>query len=158
VAILDDRLELREAHISVLEPKLSQERPRRPYALTERLRIIWLMQYFHTPRRRLRETLGVSRSGVRRWPEGSAEGKLGERNEPKEPLNKTPREIAQLTWEVFRRDPLWGRHRIAMVLWGFGVFVAASMVREIAAGEMAEFRSALPPVAVTAAGMCGSVG
>jgi transposase InsO family protein len=131
VAALEDTLELRDAHIEVLESRLGRERPRRPYPLVERLRIIWLMAYFRIPGRRLRETLGVSRSSVRRWLKGSAEGKLGKRDEPSEPVNKTPREIAQLIWEVFRQNPLWGRHRIAMVLWGLGVFVAASTVRNI---------------------------
>ena len=46
-------------------------------------------------------------------------------------MNKTPREIAELIWEVFRQNPLWGRWRIAMTLWGLGVFVAASTVRNI---------------------------
>jgi transposase InsO family protein len=131
VASLEDSLDLREAHIEVLESRLGEERPRKPYPLMERLRIIWLMEYFRIPGRRLRERLGVSRSSVRRWLKGFAEGTLGKRNEPKEPVNKTPREIAQLIWEVFGQNPLWGRHRIAMVMWGLGVFVAASTVRNI---------------------------
>jgi len=31
-----------------------------------------------------------------------------------------------LIWEVFRQNPLWGRHRIATVLWGLDVSVVAS--------------------------------
>jgi len=147
VAVLEDRLELREAHISVLESRLGQERPRKPYPLMERLRIIWLMEYFQIPGRRLRERLGVSRSSVRRWLKGFAEGKLGKRNEPKEPVNKTPREIAELIWEIFRQNPLWGRHRTAMVLWGLGVFVAASTVRNILLRPRPP-RSSPEPVAV----------
>ena len=131
VATLEDTLELRDAHIEVLESRLGEERPRKPYPLMERLRIIWLMEYFQIPQRRLRDTLGVSRSSVRRWLKGFEKGKLGKRNEPKEPVNKTPREIAELIWEIFRRNPLWGRHRIAMTLWGLGVFIAASTVRNI---------------------------
>jgi len=131
VMVLEDMVEQRDAHIEVLESRLGRERPRRPYPLMERLRIIWLMEYFQIPGRRLRETLGVSRSSVRRWLKGFAEGKLGKRNEPKEPVNKTPREIAELIWEIFRQNPLWGRWRIAMTLWGSGVFVAASTVRNI---------------------------
>ncbi len=84
VATLEDTLELREAHIEVLESGLGHERPRRPYPLMERLRIIWLMQYFQIPGRRLQEALGVSRSSVRRWLKRFQEGKLGRRNEPKE--------------------------------------------------------------------------
>ena len=67
VVTLEDRLELREAHIAVLESRLGKERSRKPYPLMERLRIIWLMEYFQIPRRRLEETLGVSRSSVQRW-------------------------------------------------------------------------------------------
>ena len=131
VMVLEDMVEQRDAHISVLESRLGKERPRRRYPLMERLRIIWLMQYFQIPGRRLKETLGVSRSSVRRWLKGFEQGTLGKRNEPREPVDKTPREIAQLIWVIFRHNPLWGRHRIAMVLWGLGVFVAASTVRNI---------------------------
>jgi len=131
VMVLEDVVEQREAHISVLESRLGEERPRKPYPLMERLRIIWLMQYFQIPGRRLQETLGVSRSSVRRWLKRFEEGKLGKGNEPKEPVNKTPREIAQLIWGIFQQNPIRGKERIAMTLWGLGVFVAASTVRNI---------------------------
>jgi len=131
VMVVEDMVEQRDAHIAVLQGRLGEERFRKPYPLMERLRIIWLVQYFQIPGRRLKETLGVSRSSVRRWLQGFQEGELGKRNEPKEPVNKTPREIAELIWEVFRQNPLWGRWRIAMTLWGLGVFVAASTVRNI---------------------------
>ena len=131
VVSLEDAVQLRDAHIAVLESRLGKERPRKPYPLMERLRIIWLMEYFQIAQRRLRDLLGVSRSSVRRWLKGFQEGKLGKRNEPRAPVNKTPREIADLIWQIFRQNPLWGRHRIAMTLWGLGVFVAASTVRDM---------------------------
>ncbi|MGD0113557.1 MAG: DDE-type integrase/transposase/recombinase, partial [Armatimonadota bacterium] len=131
VMVLEDMVEQRDAHIEVLESRLGEKHSRKPYPLMERLRIIWLMQYFQIPGRRLKEMLGVSRSSVRRWLKGFEEGRLGKGNEPKEPVNKTPREMAELIWEIFRENPLWGRWRIAMVLWGLGVFVAASTVRNI---------------------------
>jgi transposase InsO family protein len=131
VMVLEDMVEQRDAHIAVLQGRLGEERPRKPYPLMERLRIIWLMEYFEIPGRRLKEMLGVSRSSVRRWLKGFEEGKLGKGNEPQEPVNKTPREIAELIWEIFRQNPLWGRWRIAMTVWGLGVFVAASTVRNI---------------------------
>ena len=134
VMVVEDMVEQRDAHIAVLQGRLGEERFRKPYPLMERLRIIWLVQYCQIPGRRLKETLGVSRSSVRRWLQGFQEGELGKRNEPKEPVNKTPREIAELIWEVFRQNPLWGRWRIAMTLWGLGVFVAASTVRNILRG------------------------
>jgi len=89
------------------------------------------LPHFQIPQRRLENTLGVSRSSVRRWLKGFAQGGLGKRNEPKEPVNKTPREIAELIWGIFQQNPMWGKERIAMTLWGLGVFIAASTVRNI---------------------------
>jgi hypothetical protein len=77
VMVLEDMVEQRDAHIAVLQGRLGEERFRKPYPLMERLRIIWLMQYFQIPGRRLKETLGVSRSSVRRWLKGFQEGELG---------------------------------------------------------------------------------
>ena len=131
VMVLEDMVEQRDAHIEVLESRLGEERPRKPYPLMERLRIIWLMQYFEIPGRRLKEMLGVSRSSVRRWLKGFEEGRLGKGNEPKEPVNKTPREIAELIWDIFRQNPMWGRHRMAMTLWVLGAFISATTVRDI---------------------------
>jgi transposase len=102
VMVLEDMVEQRDAHIEVLESRLGEELSRNPYPLMERLRIIWLMQYFDIPGRRLKEMLGVSRSSVRRWLKGFEESRLGKGNEPKEPVNRTPREIAELIWEIFR--------------------------------------------------------
>jgi len=61
----------------------------------ERLRIIWLMEYFQIPQRRLGNTLGVSRSSVRRWLKVFERGSLGKRYEPKEPVSKTLPGIAR---------------------------------------------------------------
>ena len=131
VATLEDTLELRDAHIEVLESRLGEKRPRKPYPFMERIRIIWLMEYFQIPQRRLENTLGVSRSSVRRWLKAFDRGSLGKRHQPKEPVNKTPREIAELIWGNFQQDPMWGKERIAMTLWGLGVFIGASTVRNI---------------------------
>jgi transposase len=131
VATLEDTLELGDAHIEVLESRLGEKRPRKPYPLMERIRFIWLMEYFQIPQRRLENTLGVSRSSVRRWLKAFDRGSLGKRHQPKEPVNKTPRETAELIWGSFQQDPMWGKERIAMTLWGLGVFIGASTVRNI---------------------------
>jgi hypothetical protein len=68
---------------------------------------------------------------VHRWLKGFQEGKVAGRRQAAEPVNKTPREIAELTWDIFRRNPMWGRHRIAMTLWALGVFVSATTVRDV---------------------------
>ena len=127
--VLEDAVAFRDARLEVLEKRLGEERPRRPYPLMERLRILWLMEYYQIPKRRVKDTFGVARSSVHRWLKAFQQGKEGGRRPAAEPVNKTPREIAELIWDIFARNPMWGRHRIAMVLWGLGVFVAASTVR-----------------------------
>jgi transposase InsO family protein len=130
ILLLEDALALRDAHIEVLEGRLGRRRARRPYEPTERLRILWLCEYFQISRRRLRETLGVSRSSVHRWLRALHKGILGHRLR-REPANRTPNRIVKLVWEVFDQNPAWGRHRIAMTLWALGVFVSPSTVRNL---------------------------
>jgi transposase InsO family protein len=79
----------------------------------------------------VQETFGVARSTVHRWLKAFQEGKVGGRRQTTEPVNKTPREIAELIWDIFARNPLWGRHRMAMTLWALGVFISATTVRDI---------------------------
>jgi putative transposase len=131
VAILEDAVAFRDARLEVLERRLGEERPRRPYPLMERLRILWLMEYYRIPKRRVKETFGVARSTVHRWLKGFQEGKAGSCRQITEPANKTPREIAELIWDIFRQNPMWGRHRIAMTVWALGVFISATTVRDI---------------------------
>lgn len=50
-----------EAPVLVLERRLGEKRPRRPCPLMERLRILWLMEYYRVPKRRGKETFGVAR-------------------------------------------------------------------------------------------------
>lgn len=131
VLLLEDVLALRDAHVEVLERRLGKGRIRRPYQPRERLRVLWLCEYFQIPRRRLREMLGVSRSSVHRWLRALRTGVFGSRRPRRAPANKTPQEIVELVWEIFTQNPTWGRHRIAMTLWTVGVFLAPSTVRDI---------------------------
>lgn len=131
VVVLEDAVAFRDARLEVLQRRLREERPRRPYPLIERLRLLWLIEYYRIPKRRVKETFGVARSSIHRWLKGFEAGKLGGGRGAPEPVNKTPREIAELIWEIFRQNPMWGRHRIAMTLWVLGVFVSATTVRDI---------------------------
>jgi putative transposase len=131
VVMLEDAVAFRDARLEVLERRLGEERPRPPYPLMERLRILWLVEYYQVPKRRVNDTFGVARSTAHRWLKGSQEGETGSRPESTEPANKTPREIAELIWDIFRENPMWGRHRIAMTVWALGVFICATTVRDI---------------------------
>jgi putative transposase len=144
VLALEDAVALRDARLEVMEKRLGEERPRRPYPLMERLRILWLMEYYQIPKRRVRDTFGVARSTVHRWLKGFQEGKVGGRRPAAEPVNKTPREIAELIWDMFRQNPMWGRHRIAMTVWALGVFISATTVRDILLRPRPEASSPAP--------------
>ena len=64
---LEDAVAFRDARLEVLERRLGKERPRRPYPLLDRLRLLWLIEYYQIPKRRVKETFGVARSSVHRW-------------------------------------------------------------------------------------------
>jgi len=144
VTVLEDAVAFRDARLEVLEKRLGEERPRRPYPLMERLRILWLMEYYQVPKRRVKDTFGVARSTVHCWLRAFQEGKQGGRRQAAEPVNKTPREIAELIWDIFRQDPMWGRHRMAMTLWALGVFISATTVRDILLRPKPEASSPTP--------------
>jgi len=99
--------------------------------VADRERCAARLPHYQIPKRRVKDTFGVARSSVHRWLKAFQEGKVGGRRRAAEPVNKTPREIAELIWDIFVRNPMWGRHRIAMTLWVLGVFISATTVRDI---------------------------
>jgi len=131
IMVLEDAVAFRDARLEVMAKRLGEERPRRPYPLLDRLRLLWLIEYYQIPKRRVKDTFGVARSSVHRWLKAFQQGKAGGRRPAAEPVNKTPREIAELIWDIFMRNPMWGRHRMAMTLWALGVFISATTVRDI---------------------------
>jgi hypothetical protein len=120
VMLLEDAVAFRDARLEVLEKRLGEERSRRPYPLMDRLRLLWLIEHYQIPKRRVKETFGVARSSIHRWLRAFQQGKLGGRRRAVEPVNKTPRKIAELIWDIFVHNPMRGRHRIAMTLWALG--------------------------------------
>jgi hypothetical protein len=45
VMVLEDAVDFRDARLEVMAKRLGEERPRRPYPLMERLRLLWLIEY-----------------------------------------------------------------------------------------------------------------
>jgi len=64
---LRDTLELQGEQIAHLRRRLRQANVRMPYSLSERLRILWCVEYFGIPRRQIPKCFGVARSTVWRW-------------------------------------------------------------------------------------------
>jgi len=56
VMALEDAVAFRDARLEILEKRLGEERPRRPYPLVERQRILWAMEYYGIPKRRVNES------------------------------------------------------------------------------------------------------
>ena len=97
----------------------------------QRLQILWHMAYYGIPRSRVTEHFLSAKSTLYRWLHAAQEGDLGERRSTIESRRKTPRDVAQMIWDIFEANPYVGRHCIASILWLLGVFVAASTVRNV---------------------------
>ena len=130
VTALRDRVQRLTSQNQVLKARLGEVRSRKPYSWGLRLKVLWHMEYFSIPRRRITQHLAVPRGTFYRWLHAFEKGDLGKR-EPVEPVNKTPRDLARLVWEMFTANPHWGRRRIAMTIQALGTFIAASTVRDI---------------------------
>ncbi|MBN2496021.1 MAG: hypothetical protein JXR96_15620, partial [Deltaproteobacteria bacterium] len=127
ILMLRERVRELESRNAILRQQLRRRQGRPRYTLRERLQIIWFMEYFQIPRRKVFETFGVARSSLYRWLrriEDQASASV-------EPANKTLAEIANLVWEVARANVSWGRKRIAHQFRALKVFIAASTVRRI---------------------------
>ncbi len=97
------------------------------YNLSERLHVLWFMELFQIPRRRVSDYFGIARSTLYRWLHKIDDAAPA----PSPPPNRTAADIAAVVWEIARANMAWGRHRIANQLGHLGVFLAASTVRNI---------------------------
>jgi len=104
--------------------KKKQKKPR--YTLRERLFILWQMETYQIPRRKVTEYFGIARSTLYRWLH-----KIEDQQQTSIPANKTPLEIAVLIWEITKSNINWGRIRIANQLALSNIFISASTVRNI---------------------------
>jgi transposase len=129
--LLRDRLEQQAEQIAHLRRRLRQANVRLPYSPAECLRILWCVEYFGIPRRRIPECFGVARSTVWRWLRRLQEGVGLCGRKCQVCASRTPERLVRLVWEIAAANGQWGRRRIALVLETLGVFLAASTVRNI---------------------------
>ncbi|MFC1763267.1 DDE-type integrase/transposase/recombinase [Planctomycetota bacterium] len=127
ILFLKDKLYQLETQNSILLKHVNKHQKKPRYTLRERLFIIWHMETFQIPRRKVAEHLGVSRSTLYRWLH-----KIQDDNEQaRMPANKTPNDIAALVWEITKANIEWGRFRISNQLALLNIFISASTVRNI---------------------------
>ncbi|MHC4329167.1 MAG: DDE-type integrase/transposase/recombinase [Planctomycetota bacterium] len=126
ILFLRDMVGQLRMQVSILQKGI-KKKPKNPrYTLREKLFILWQMETFQIPRRRVTEHFGIARSTLYRWLH-----KIEDQQQPSSPANKTPMEIAFLVWEITKSNVSWGRIRIANQLALLNIFISASTVRNI---------------------------
>jgi transposase InsO family protein len=123
---LKDKVYQLQTQVSILQKRVKKQQKKPRYTLRERLFILWHMETFQIPRRKIAEHLGVSRSTVYRWLH-----KIQDDKQVRIPANKTPTDIVALVWEIAKSNISWGRVRIANQLILLNIFISASTVRNI---------------------------
>jgi transposase InsO family protein len=131
VARLRDENRRLKSENHLLKSREADAACRKRYSPMQRLQILWHMAYYQIPRNRVTKHFLIAKSTLYRWLHAAEKGDLGERRSKLESPRKTPRQIAEMIWGIFEANPLFGRNRIANILWLLGVFVAASTVRNV---------------------------
>jgi len=127
ILFLEDKLYQLQTQNSILLKHVNKHQKKPRYTLRERLFILWHMETFQIPRRKVTEYLGVSRSTLYRWLHKIQD----DDKQARIPTNKTPNDIAALIWEMTKANIDWGRFRISNQLALLNIFISASTVRNI---------------------------
>jgi len=126
ILFLKDRVYQLEMQLSILQKQLNKRGKNPRYTVHERLLILWHVEAFQIPRRKVTKYFGIARSTLYRWLH-----KIENQKPSGTPMNKTPVEIASLVWEITKANLSWGRIRIANQLRLLNIFISASTVRNI---------------------------
>jgi putative transposase len=126
ILFLKDRVYQLEMQLSILQKQVNKTSKNPRYTVRERLLILWHMEAFQIPRRKVSRHFGIARSTLYRWLH-----KIEDQAPSATPVNKTPAEIALLVWEITKANLSWGRIRVANQLALLGIFISASTVRNI---------------------------
>ena len=126
ILFLKDRAYQLEMQVSILQKHLHKKGKKPRYEVRERLLILWHLEAFQIPRRKVFRHFAIARSTLYRWLH-----KIEDQTPASTAANKTPTEIASLVWEITKANLSWGRIRIANQLKLLGIFLSASTVRNI---------------------------
>ena len=140
ILFLRDMVEQLQMQVSILQKRTKKKQKKSRHTLRERLFILWQMETYQIPRRKVTEYFGIARSTLYRWLH-----KIEDQQQTSIPANKTPLEIAVLIWEITKSNIDWGRVRIANQLALLNIFISASKVRNI----LNRPKPRKPPVAST---------
>ena len=118
ILFLRDMVDQLKMQVSILQKGIKKKQKNPRYTLREKLFILWQMETFQIPRRRVTEYFGIARSTLYRWLH-----KIEDQQQSCSPANKTPMEIASLVWEITKSNVSWGRIRIANQLAMLSIFI-----------------------------------
>ena len=124
---LHDRIYQLETRIEIFQKQYHSTSRKTRYSLKERLFILWHMEYFQIPRRRVTKTFGIARSTLYRWLNRID----NQSNSTQHPWNKTSEALTELVWRIASDNVDWGRVRISNQLKLLNIFLSASAVRNI---------------------------
>ena len=108
ILFLKDKVYQLEMQVSILQRQLTRRTKNPRYTVRERLLILWHMEAFQIPRRKVSRYFGIARSTLYRWLH-----QIEDQKPSGPPANKTPVEIASLVWEITKANLSWSRIRIA---------------------------------------------
>ncbi|MFH2001566.1 MAG: hypothetical protein ABIK28_17920 [Planctomycetota bacterium] len=126
VLFLQDKIHELRTLVSIFQKRIRKNEKNTRYTLQEKLLILFHMETFQIPRRRVYKYFGIARSTLYRWLH-----KIEEQRESLCSADKTPNEIAAFIWEITKANVHWGRFRIANQLALLNIFISASTVRNI---------------------------
>ena len=126
ILFLKDRVCQLEMQVSILQKQHTKKGTKPRYEVRERLMILWHLEAFQIPRRKVSRCFGIARSTLYRWLH-----QIEDQKPSGAPANKTPTEVASLVWEISKANLSWGRIRIANQLKLLGIFLSAFTVRNI---------------------------
>jgi hypothetical protein len=91
ILFLKDRVYQLEMQLSILQKQLGKKGKSPRYSIHEKLLILWHMEAFQIPRRKVSRYFGIARSMLYRWLH-----KIEDQKPSGTAVNKTPAEIASL--------------------------------------------------------------
>ena len=94
LVFLRDKVEQLRMQISILQKHVGKRSRSPRYTITERLHVIWFIEVFQIPRRKVTNYFGIARSTLYRWLHRIDDASPALST----PQNRTPVEIAALVW------------------------------------------------------------
>ena len=90
ILFLKDRVHQLKMQVSILQKHLHKKDKKPRYEVRERLLILWHIEAYRIPKRRVSRYFGIARSTLYRWLH-----KIEDQKSSGSPVNKTPAEIAR---------------------------------------------------------------